>query len=397
MPCCAFRQDSTPHVARTTTLGVVGEHPAGRKATAAQERSGALRLGLDGRETRRCFALLAVVLLVGDLVAQPLLGHLEDGRGVARVAQLHVVLVLLEPALPARRAVVVKVVNVGRPRVKAVEDVGCVDDGGIARLGLLLQPHEEVLAHDHVERGGDLVEEEDVERAQEREEELHAPPLSVRDLVHAPVGVDAEDVDQLRAALRVLSLEGLHHLCDGNVGLQRHAVARERDGAHAPVGVEVGAGHVEAHVAEGVLAEHLDRLVGLGQVLAAQDAQERRLARAVGADEEAPRAACQLHVQALDHVLVAVARRVGEVEVGHLDREVVGARLLLDRGLDLGGGGRRDLGARVHDLDPDVRQLDRLVTPVLHPSLLGRAGLHRVRNGGHGDGRWRGERAWCGG
>lgn len=67
---------------------------------------------------------------------------------------------------------------------------------------------------------------------------------------------------------------------------------REGDGAHAPVRVHIGADHVELRVAEGVHPQDRHGLVRLGQVPPAQNPQERGLARAVGADEEAAVCVC---------------------------------------------------------------------------------------------------------
>lgn len=51
--------------------------------------------------------------------------------------------------------------KVGRPPGEVVENVGSVDNGAVAGLGLLLQPAEELGAAQHVEVDGDLVEEQD--------------------------------------------------------------------------------------------------------------------------------------------------------------------------------------------------------------------------------------------
>ena len=112
-------------------------------------------------------------------------------------------LVLADRALPARDAGVVEVVDVRRPIAEPVKDVRVAYTIVAPRvLGLLPQPLEQVLAHDHVERGRHLVEQQDLERADQPEEELRGtPPLAVRDLVHAPLGVHAEQLHQLVAAL----------------------------------------------------------------------------------------------------------------------------------------------------------------------------------------------------
>ena len=115
------------------------------------------------------------------------------------------------------------VMYVGGPRVEAVEDMRRVDDGGAPRLSLALEPKEEVLPNDHVERGRDLVEEQDVEGPQEAEEELDASPLAIRDLVHPPLEVDAQEVKQHVAPLGVLPLKLRHHPGNLDVRLQRAA------------------------------------------------------------------------------------------------------------------------------------------------------------------------------
>lgn len=62
---------------------------------------------------------------------------------------------------------------------------------------------------------------------------------------------------------------------------------RKGHGAHAPVRVHVRADHVELRVAEGVHPHYRHGLVWLSQMPPAQDPEERGLARAVGAYQEA--------------------------------------------------------------------------------------------------------------
>merc|ERR1719478_56343 len=86
------------------------------------------------------------------------------------------------------------------PIVEAVEDVRRVDDGDAAQGGLLLQECEERLAGREVEVGRHLVEEQEVRRAEELEEELGAAALAVGDLVQPPLEVETEERDQPREA-----------------------------------------------------------------------------------------------------------------------------------------------------------------------------------------------------
>mmetsp|Transcript_16750 Transcript_16750/g.52369 ORF Transcript_16750/g.52369 Transcript_16750/m.52369 type:complete len:208 (+) Transcript_16750:725-1348(+) len=206
---------------------------------------------------------------------------------MALFAELAMEVEVGEAALPAGGAVAREEVDVGGPVVEAVEDVRGVDDGRGPRLGLLPEPLQEILTDDDVEAGGDLVEEEDGEGANQAEEELDAAALAVRDPVHAPVQVHPEDVDELVAPLGVGRLQLLHHVADADVRLERAPVAGEGDCAHAPLRVQEGPLQVQLQVPERVHPHHLHRVVRLRQVLPRQHAEQRALPGAVRAEQEA--------------------------------------------------------------------------------------------------------------
>ena len=127
------------------------------------------------------------LLLLHQLGAQPRLCDAQQWTGLALRAQLLVHLEVPDLALPAGVALVAQVVQVRGPVVQAVEYVRRVEDGGAARLGLVLQPAQQVLAHHHVQRHRHLVQQQYLEGANEAQEDLHPPSLPVRHLVHAPL------------------------------------------------------------------------------------------------------------------------------------------------------------------------------------------------------------------
>lgn len=208
-----------------------------------------------------------------DLGPEPGCGDFEHRRRMSFFAQLVVELDFLERSLESGVAFSREEVDVGRPVVETVEDVRGVHDGGTSSFGFFPQPKKKILPDDDVEAGSDFVEEKNIERANEAEEELDSTPLPVRDLVHSPVEVDAENFQKLVAALRICCLKFLHHVSDANVGLKRASVAGESHGAHAPLRVEVGPRHVQLQITKGVGSHHLDRFFRLGQVLAGKDAE----------------------------------------------------------------------------------------------------------------------------
>lgn len=122
--------------------------------------------------------------------------------------------------------------EVGRPAGEVVEDVRGVDDGAVARLGLLLQPAEELGATEDVEVDGNLVEEEHGPGSHEAHGELHATSLAVADGAHAPLHVDIENTDQLIAALGVrVAADRAEEFCDADV--------RPHDGVQNPFEAKV--------------------------------------------------------------------------------------------------------------------------------------------------------------
>ncbi len=95
-----------------------------------------------------------------------------------------------------------------------------VHDGRAVLLCLALQKVEEVCSGDDVEVRRDFVKQQHLHGAQELQEELHSASLAVRHLVHAPLEVDAEQVNEHFPALGERALEGQHHLADLDVSLE---------------------------------------------------------------------------------------------------------------------------------------------------------------------------------
>ncbi|KAJ6438575.1 microsomal signal peptidase subunit [Purpureocillium lavendulum] len=206
----------------------------------------------------------------------------------------------------------VHVDEVGGPAGEVVEDVGGVDDGALARLRLALEPLEEAGAAEDVEVDGDLVEEEDGPGAEQAHGELDAAALAVGHGVHAPVGVDVEHGDELIATGgEGVAADGAEQLDDANVVAD--------DGVEDPFEAEVG--DALERLLEGVDAADGDGVAGR-EALAGEEPQQRRLARAVGADEQRarPRGQVERDVAHARRVVGERVRQVGDLDAGRLLR-----------------------------------------------------------------------------
>lgn len=60
-----------------------------------------------------------------------------------------------------------------------------------------------------------------LERPQEAHTDLHAPPLSIRHLMHAPLRVNVQHLDQPLLARLINTRHGIDHSAGGEVTLQR--------------------------------------------------------------------------------------------------------------------------------------------------------------------------------
>ena len=226
--------------------------------------------------------------------------------------------------------------------LQPVEDVRGVDDGDVALLALLSEETHQVRAAEDVEVDGDLIEEEDAVLDHQAVRELHAAALAVGDLVHPPLRVDVEDVDDALLALGVHALDGVQHLPRGEVSREGDAVAGECH-VSLPVAANVGqlAGGGEVGVVEGFTSVD-EHLVLRDHVLTSEDLEERRLARAVRAQQEAARSGFELEVHLLDERPLAVDRGAVDVGVGPVEVVDVDA----PRGRRGGGVHRRGRGGR---------------------------------------------------
>jgi hypothetical protein len=208
-----------------------------------------------------------------EVFLQPLQHQLSQ-LAVARVQSLRLLgldvhVVDAAPLLDPAQA---HVHEVCRPRGEVVEDVGGVDDGARARLGLALEEVEEVAAREQVQVDRDLVEQQNRPRPQQAHGELHPPPLAVRDGMHAPAQVDVEDLDEVVAALRVVV-----------------AADRGQQRRHVDVGAHNGVEHPLEPEVRHTLEAHLERVdAGDGDgarrrhALAGEEAEERRFTGAIG-------------------------------------------------------------------------------------------------------------------
>jgi hypothetical protein len=202
----------------------------------------------------RAIATLALVALIRlafsaavsgpslvEILLQPLQHQLTQ-LAVARVQALRLLgldvhVVDAAPLLDPTQA---HVHEVRRPRGEVVEDVGRVDDGARARLGLALQEVEEVAARQQVEVDCDFVEQQNRPRPQQAHGQLHPPPLAVRHGVHAPAQVDVEDLDEVVAALAVV-------VAADRGQQRRHVDVGAHDGVEHPLQAEVRHA-LEAHL-----------------------------------------------------------------------------------------------------------------------------------------------------
>mmetsp|Transcript_5968 Transcript_5968/g.14311 ORF Transcript_5968/g.14311 Transcript_5968/m.14311 type:complete len:227 (-) Transcript_5968:305-985(-) len=119
------------------------------------------------------------------------------------------------------------VCDVCGPRLHAVKYVGSVDDRHAALHRLLIQKLQQVLPRHDVQVGGDLVQQQHVERFDEAQQQLHATPLTLRHLVHPPLEVNPQHVYEVLQPLRVRHSSSLEHRPHRKVSLVGHAVAAE--------------------------------------------------------------------------------------------------------------------------------------------------------------------------
>ena len=213
--------------------------------------------------------------------------------------------------------------DVGHPRFHAVEDVRGVHHRGTALLALLLQEVEQVQAAEDVEVDGDLVAEENLERLEETHADLHPSSLAVADPHHVPVDVDVEDVDEVSPAVLVDALDAEDHLARADVARQRHGTGAAHVATPLRAEVPEVAGAREVGVVERGTADDADVLDG-DHGLAREHLEQRGLARAVRAREQASRAGREGEGEVLDD-LFAHGVRVAEVVDDEAGRRV-GAR-----------------------------------------------------------------------
>ncbi|CRK34176.1 hypothetical protein BN1708_016320, partial [Verticillium longisporum] len=157
------------------------------------------KVGADEPEVAKATGRDELAAVV-EILLQPAQDELAEGAVAALLVDA---LEELFGAVPLLDAAEVHVDEVGGPAGEVVENVGGVDDGADASLGLGAQPAEEVGAAQDVEVDGDLVEEQDGPGADEAHGELDAAALAIADGVHAPGRVNVEDADELVAALGV--------------------------------------------------------------------------------------------------------------------------------------------------------------------------------------------------
>ena len=86
--------------------------------------------------------------------------------------------------------------------------------------------------------------------------------------MHPPLSIDPQHLHQFIPPFRIGVLQLLHHTVDGYIGHEGHARPGKGEGAHAPIGFEVGAVEVETGVAKGVEAEDGEGVFGVGEVFA---------------------------------------------------------------------------------------------------------------------------------
>lgn len=159
--------------------------------------------------------------------------------------------------------------------------MGGVNDCGTPLFGLFDEPLEKVLADAYVKAGCDFIQQQHLERPNETNKDLNTTTLTIRELIHSPVKVDVQHLNQLVPSLRIRLLELLHEAVDGDVGAQGDSRTRERNAPHAPIAIEISTVEVELGVTEGIEAEDTDASIGLAEVPSGQDAQQSTFASPV--------------------------------------------------------------------------------------------------------------------
>lgn len=192
--------------------------------------------------------------------------------------------------------------QVRRPPGQIIQDMRRIHNGAIPRLGLVLQPRQELGARQDIQIDRDLIQQQHRPRTHQAHGQLHAAALAVAHGAHAPGRVDVQHVHELVAARGVgIAADGAQELVDANVGAH--------DGVEDPLEPQVGDA-LEA-VLEGVDARDGDG-VGGREALAGEEAEEGGFAGAVGADEAGARARGQVERDVAD-AEGGVLELVGEV------------------------------------------------------------------------------------
>jgi hypothetical protein len=103
---------------------------------------------------------------------------------------------------------------------------------------------------------------------------LDPTPLSITELMHMPIQINAKERYQLIATFRVGILKAFHHFVHGNVGHERNASADKGNTGHTPIAIQIGAMKIQFGIPKGIEAQDFAIIVLLGQMTTGEDAKQ---------------------------------------------------------------------------------------------------------------------------
>mmetsp|Transcript_22190 Transcript_22190/g.33871 ORF Transcript_22190/g.33871 Transcript_22190/m.33871 type:complete len:269 (+) Transcript_22190:70-876(+) len=206
-----------------------------------------------------------------QFLAQPMIGNGQHFSRMVLGLKIFVEFQVMHLALPATCAFIGQVMQVRSPIIESIENMCRVHNRCSAFVALLDQPFQQILSHANIERRCDFIQQQNLERSDQTQQELDTSALSVAQLMHSPVHVDSEHFHEFVSAFGIRILQTFHHGIDGDISHERHTRTRKGNRAHSPITIEVGTVKVQFCIAKGVATQHRNVSIWMGQVTSSQN------------------------------------------------------------------------------------------------------------------------------
>jgi hypothetical protein len=169
--------------------------------------------------------------------------------------------------------------EVSRPASEVVQDMGSVNDCALSNFCLVLEPGEELGTAQNIEINSDFVKKQNSPGPQEAHCKLNTTALTVRNSVHAPVGVDIEHGYELISTIGVrITADRAKQLVDANVSSDNRV--------ENPFKTEIS-DSLETFL-ERVNSTDRDGITGC-KALASEETKQSRLTSTVGTNKQSTR------------------------------------------------------------------------------------------------------------